>query len=119
MDRNDQSPFDERLSRRDLLRRGAIGGAVLGAAPFIGAGMANAMPARAAKVAALTPPELAALKAALGPVNPKYSGKGETWNIGALLPLSGPGLPQGVSMSRGIALAAKHIKAIGGPTIKA
>ena len=118
MNGSDDSTFDAQLSRRELLRRGALGAAALSALPLMGPGVARAMGAAAAKSPGLSAQDLAALSAALGPINRKYAGKGEVWNIGALLPLSGPGLPQGVSMSRGIALAVKHIKALGGPTIK-
>ncbi|HEX9259772.1 MAG TPA: ABC transporter substrate-binding protein, partial [Acidimicrobiales bacterium] len=51
-------------------------------------------------------------------VDPANAAKGETFNMGAVLALSGPGSFYGKTMSRGIDLAVEHIKAAGGPDIK-
>jgi branched-chain amino acid transport system substrate-binding protein len=45
-------------------------------------------------------------------------GGGESWTIGSVLALTGNGSFYGKTMSRGMDLAAKHIKAAGGPDIK-
>jgi len=46
------------------------------------------------------------------------AGGGQTWNLGAVLALSGNGSFYGKTMTRGTDLAVKHIAAAGGPTIK-
>lgn len=51
-------------------------------------------------------------------VDPKYAAKGETFNLASVLALSGPGSFYGKTMSRGIDLAIKQIKAAGGPDMK-
>jgi branched-chain amino acid transport system substrate-binding protein len=45
------------------------------------------------------------------------NGKGLTWKLGAALPMSGPGAPQGTEMKQAIDLAIEQIKASGGPDI--
>jgi branched-chain amino acid transport system substrate-binding protein len=45
-------------------------------------------------------------------------GGGKTWQMGSVLALTGNGSFYGKTMSRGIDLAVKHIKAAGGPDIK-
>jgi len=62
----------------------------------------------------VSPADLAGL---LG-IDAANAAKGETFNMGAVLALSGPGSFYGKTMSRGIDLAVKHIKAAGGPNIK-
>jgi branched-chain amino acid transport system substrate-binding protein len=114
---------DDRPSRRQLLQRAAIGAVALGGLPAVlaacgsaGSGSGASSPS-ASRPDALNPAELATLTAALGPINPAYAGKGQSWKIGAILPLSGPGASQGISMSDGLNLAVQHIKQLGGPDI--
>jgi branched-chain amino acid transport system substrate-binding protein len=60
----------------------------------------------------------AELISALGiPATDKLGG-GTTWTMGSVLALTGNGSFYGKTMSRGIDLAVKHIKAAGGPEIK-
>ena len=46
------------------------------------------------------------------------AGAGLTWQMGAVLALTGPGAYYGKTMTNGINLAVKHIKAAGGPDIQ-
>ncbi len=120
----DEPLFDDRLSRRELLLRTAIGAVAFGGLPAAiaacgsAASGSGAATANAARAAALGSAEVATLLSALGPIDRAYAGKGEAWKIGAILPLSGPGASQGVSMSDGVNLAVKHIKLLGGPDVK-
>jgi branched-chain amino acid transport system substrate-binding protein len=60
----------------------------------------------------------AELLAALGVDPASKLGGGTTWQMGAVLALTGNGSFYGKTMGRGIDLAVKHIKAAGGPDIK-
>src|SRR6185436_19389798 len=60
----------------------------------------------------------AALLEALGLKSGPELGGGKTWQMGSVLALTGNGSFYGKTMSRGIDLAVKHIKAAGGPDIK-
>jgi branched-chain amino acid transport system substrate-binding protein len=51
-------------------------------------------------------------------IDPANAAKGETFKMGAVLALSGAGSFYGKTMSRGIDLAVKQIKAAGGPDIE-
>ncbi len=51
-------------------------------------------------------------------IDPAKAGKGNTYNVGAVLALTGPGSFYGKTMSRGIDLAVEHVAAAGGPTFK-
>src|SRR5262245_19546135 len=51
-------------------------------------------------------------------VDSATSGKGKTIDLAAVLALTGTGSFYGKTMSRGLALAAKHIQELGGPTFK-
>jgi ABC-type branched-subunit amino acid transport system substrate-binding protein len=51
-------------------------------------------------------------------IDPAKAGQGETVELGAVLALTGPGSFYGKTMSHGLDLAAKHIKAAGGPEFK-
>jgi branched-chain amino acid transport system substrate-binding protein len=51
-------------------------------------------------------------------IDPANAGGGETWQMGAVLALTGPGAFYGKTMTNGINLATKHIAAAGGPTIE-
>ena len=56
--------------------------------------------------------------ASLLKVDAATSGKGQTLDMGAVLALTGTGSFYGKTMCRGLDLAAKHIKAAGGPKFK-
>jgi len=60
----------------------------------------------------------AALLEALGLTSSDQLGGGKSWQMGSVLALTGNGSFYGKTMSRGIDLAVKHIKAAGGPDIK-
>lgn len=51
-------------------------------------------------------------------IDAENAGSGVTWQMGAVLALTGPGSFYGKTMSNGINLATKHIAAAGGPTIE-
>ncbi len=51
-------------------------------------------------------------------IDPATSGGGTSWKLGSVLALTGPGSYYGKTMSNGIDLAVKHIKAAGGPDIE-
>lgn len=53
----------------------------------------------------------------VGPIAEGISGNGETWNVGAILAMSGYGSFYGTTESTGIDLAVQHIKEAGGPNI--
>lgn len=50
-------------------------------------------------------------------VDPKFSGKGQTYDVGALIPLTGSGAIYGSHGTDIFKLAAKDIAALGGPTL--
>jgi ABC-type branched-subunit amino acid transport system substrate-binding protein len=97
------------LDRRELLRRGALGAAAVGALPLLGAGAAQAQGSK------LSAGDLATIRKFLGPINPKFSGKGETWKIGGLFPFSTAGSVYGIVQANGLKLGALHVEALGGP----
>ncbi len=51
-------------------------------------------------------------------IDKSVAGGGKTWQMGAVLALTGPGSYYGKTMTNGINLAVKHIKAAGGPDIQ-
>lgn len=127
---NQENGFDARqlqaadLSRRRILRFAALGGAAAAAAPLIaacgnagsGAGAGGKVNPTAGGGGAVSTEMLQQLKGLLGPFDEKTMGKGLTISMGAVLALSGPGSFYGAVMSKGINLAVKQIKAMGGPT---
>jgi ABC-type branched-subunit amino acid transport system substrate-binding protein len=112
--------FDRQLNRRQILIRTALGGAALMAAPLIAACGASGSSAPAAITPAngsLTADEATTIAKMLGSMDAKYAGAGQTWNIGAAFPLSGPANYYGTIYSHAMSLARSHIEALGGPTI--
>lgn len=51
-------------------------------------------------------------------IDPATAGGGMSWKLGSVLALTGPGSYYGKTMTNGIDLAVKHIKAAGGPDIE-
>ena len=51
-------------------------------------------------------------------IDPATAGGGTKWKMGSVLALTGPGSYYGKTMTNGINLAVKHIKAAGGPEIE-
>ncbi len=115
-DKYDQQTFS-RLSRRQLLKSAGLGGAAIAAAPLLsacgggdggtGTGSGGGKAASAA--------DLQKILDFIGPVDPKFSGKGMTYDLGLVLAFTGPGSFFGRTMSAGAKLAAKHIEVLGGP----
>ncbi|WP_167043652.1 ABC transporter substrate-binding protein [Salinibacterium sp. ZJ454] len=62
-------------------------------------------------------PEAAQLGEILGVEGGEAAGEGVEWTLGAALPLSGPGAPEGKEMRQAIELAIEQIEASGGPSI--
>jgi len=131
----DHDPSDRSgLSRRDVLRRlGLVGAAALAAPSVLAAcgdddNTASTSGATSGGAAATsggggTAPAASgdvgkALIEALGIKSTDQLGGGKTWTMGSVLALTGNGSFYGKTMSRGIDLAVKHIKAAGGPDIK-
>jgi ABC-type branched-subunit amino acid transport system substrate-binding protein len=107
------NPLTSRLARRDLFRYAGAAG-LLGALAACGQNASGS--------AGLTSESgggkvsLAELKKLLD-FDPAYTGAGHTYNVGAILPLTGTGSFYGGVMTHGIDLAVKHIKQLGGPTL--
>ena len=136
------STAKEGLSRRDLLRRIGLAGAGLAIAPGIlaacgsskkstttpttaapsgGSSSATTGGSSSATTGGAAPSTSAAGQqlASLLKIDPAgKNGKGTTWQMGAVLALTGNGSFYGKTMTRGIDLAVKHIAAAGGPNIK-
>ena len=83
-----------------------------------GSGAATSAGAAGSTPAGPTGDAGAALLEALGLQAGPELGGGKTWQMGSVLALTGNGSFYGKTMSRGIDLAVKHIKAAGGPDIK-
>ena len=113
------------ISRRELIQRSLAATAGITAAPLIAAcgssssssAVSSARTSSAATAAGLTSSDVATITKLIGPIDAAYAGKGTTWNVGAVLPLSGAGAPFGEEVLKGINLAVKHIAQLGGPTI--
>ena len=86
------------LSRGDLLR---LAGAAALSGPLIGAAGSGG---------------IADIPRYIGPIDAAHSGKGMTYDLGAVLPLTGPGAFYGRVQASGVKLAVAHIEALGGPT---
>jgi len=86
------------LSRRDFLAGAATAAAVT---PLLGAADTSSV----AKMQRL-------LK-----IDPKFSGKGQTYDVGVMVPLTGPGAIYGSHGTDIFKLAARDILALGGPTL--
>lgn len=124
--------YEEREERNRISRRLFLGGAgtagAVGAASLFGGVAEGAVrntksstlnQRRQAEIAGgnLTPQEIATLKKMVGPINPKFSGKGHTLKIGGAWALTGPLVYYFTIQGDGLKLAAQHIKQMGGPTI--
>ena len=113
---NSDSPFGSRFGRRDLLRYAGAAGLAAAVAPAIaacssGGGSSAGLTSESGGASV----SLAQLKKLLN-FDPKYSAKGQKFNVGAILPLTGTGSFYGGVMTHGIDLAVEHIKQLGGPT---
>ncbi len=130
MKRRDRDELDvalrsEGMSRRDVLRLAALGGAAAATAPVLAAcggsskkASTNSAGATAANSRGVGNDVAAKVRQYFGPIDEAHSGKGMPINVGAVLPLSGPGAFYGGVQSRGTNLGAKHVKAAGGPDFR-
>jgi ABC-type branched-subunit amino acid transport system substrate-binding protein len=129
---NNDEQFEQQQERNRISRRLFLGGAgavgAMGAASMLGGIAGGAVrdskqsaldqlrrPAIAG--GALTAAEIATLKKMVGPIDPKYSGKGKTMKIGGAWALTGPLVYYFTIQGDGLKLAAQHIEAMGGPKI--
>lgn len=117
--KNNDSGLGSRIGRRDLLRYTGAAGLAAALAPAIAAcgsgGGGGGGGGAATSAASGSSVSLAQLKKLLD-FDPKYSGAGQKYNVGAILPLTGTGSFYGGVMTHGIDLAVQHIKQLGGPT---
>ena len=91
------SALKSKLSRADVLRM--VGAATLGG-DLLGATMAGGV---------------GDIAKFIGPLDMKHAGTGLTYDLGAVLPLTGPGAFYGRVQASGVKLAVAHIAALGGP----
>jgi ABC-type branched-subunit amino acid transport system substrate-binding protein len=126
MGNDEHASTHDGLTRRDLLRRLGLASAAAFVSPAVlaacgssgGGGGSTGTTAGSGTTAAASGDVGKELLDALGvPATDKLGG-GATWTIGSVLALTGNGSFYGKTMSRGMDLAAKHIKAAGGPDIK-
>ncbi|MCW2541134.1 MAG: amino acid transporter substrate-binding protein [Frankiales bacterium] len=121
-DHDPRLPASRPISRRNFLSAAGFGGMALAASPLLAAcstskpGSAKTIGSATASAASAT--ELKKILDYIGPYDPKFSGAGTTWKLGATLPFSGNGSFFGKLWQSGIDLAVAHIKEIGGPTIQ-
>ena len=120
--------FAGRLSRRQMLQGIGVAGATAVAGPALLAacggdnkssdsGSATTAGGGSATTAAPVG-DVGKQLAEMLKVDASKAGSGQSWNLGAVLALSGNGSYYGKTMTRGIDLAVKHIAAAGGPSIK-
>jgi ABC-type branched-subunit amino acid transport system substrate-binding protein len=110
------------ISRRQMLGGMLGGGALLALAACsssggTGGGSNPSGSTGGGKISLLDNDEIATLKSMLGPIDPKYSAKGQTWKLGGAFPLTGPLTFYNVIQGDGLKLAAAHIPQLGGPKI--
>lgn len=111
------TPFDRHdghLSRRQALRGLLAAGGAAMIAPTVLGGRAGAV-ARHIGAVDSTPGERLAEVLGLDPA--AANGAGQSWRIGAIMPLTGNGAAYGTQSKQGIDLAIKHILEAGGPDI--
>ncbi|MGH9057269.1 MAG: ABC transporter substrate-binding protein [Acidimicrobiales bacterium] len=118
------------LSRRQMLKYLGAGGAALTAAPILSACGSSTKSTSGGSPKSTSPGTtgsssgvpgagtVADIATYIGPINPKYAGKGLSYTIGSVLALTGAGDFYGKVMSRGVNLATKHIAALGGPNFQ-
>ena len=106
-------------NRRRVLKAIGVAGAALAIDPFVLAACGDdndksdtSKPNRTAAASNDTGHQLAELLQ----IDPATAGQGITFEVGAVLALTGSGSFYGKTMTRGIDLAVEHIKAAGGPS---
>jgi branched-chain amino acid transport system substrate-binding protein len=117
--RIDLSQLDRSMSRRGLLQLGGAAG-VLGvlAACSSSSGSSTGSTAQNLTPASGGSSDISQLAQIFAPIDPTNSGKGKTFPLGAVIPLTGSSASYGVTYSQSINLAVKQIAALGGPTIE-
>jgi branched-chain amino acid transport system substrate-binding protein len=115
----DLSRLGQSMSRRSMLQIGGAAG-LLGAlaACSSSSGSSSGSAAQNLTPSAGAASDISTLGQILGPVNAATSGKGKTFPLGAVIPLTGSSASYGVTYTQAINLAVKQIAALGGPTIK-
>jgi ABC-type branched-subunit amino acid transport system substrate-binding protein len=108
-----ERPAEGPLSRREVLKRGAALAAGAAAFPVL----SPAIAAAAKRTSTLSAAQIATIKKFMGPVNPKYSGKGQTWKVGGAFGFSSSFSVYGIVMANGVKLAVPQIQQLGGPKI--
>ena len=109
------------LSRRDILKYLAMGGAAVVAAPALAAcggssgGGTNTAASGGTSSGGASGANIQDIKNFIGPIDEQFAAKGMKYDMGSVLAFSGPGAFFGRTMSNGAKLGAKHIKALGGP----
>jgi len=124
-DRNNSDDFDpglvDSISRRRFLRLAGLGGATIAGSSLLAAcGGSSTTPASGTGSGSSAPAQASGgdvqkILDFIGPIDPKFSGKGMAYDMGLVLAFTGPGAFFGRTMSSGAKLAAKHIEALGGP----
>jgi ABC-type branched-subunit amino acid transport system substrate-binding protein len=120
---SEQSSDHGGLSRRDFLQR--AGYFTVGAAVLAACGSSSKSSSSGSNVSepgggaggALSSQDLATIKKFIGPIDPKYAGAGETWNIGGAFPFTTSFAVYGTIFTQGLKLGIDHIKQLGGPNI--
>ena len=107
---------EHQVSRRQVLKLAGMGGAAFAAAPLLAAcgGSSSKSPAAAGGGGAAST-DVKKILDFIGPIDPKFAGKGLNYDVGLVLAFTGPGAFFGRTMSAGAKLAVKHIEALGGP----
>lgn len=112
-ERHIETALGSGLTRREVLRALALGGGAVAAAPILAACGGDS--GNTVAPAKLTP-RVAGIKDFVS-IDSKNIGGDVTIDMGMVLAFTGAGSYFGRVMSNGVKLAAKHISALGGPTI--
>jgi len=114
-----------RMSRRHLFKLAGLGGAAVAGSSLIAAcgGSSNSGKAGSGGSSSGTgasggtaSADVQKILKFIGPIDPKFAGKGLKYDMGLVLAFTGPGAFFGRTMSSGAKLAVKHIEALGGPS---
>jgi branched-chain amino acid transport system substrate-binding protein len=109
--------FERRVSRRQLMRLGALGVAGLAAGAYLACRGEEGAPTTGTPAPRAGAVDLSKLNEWLGPGGPQ-AGQGQTIKLGVILALSGPGSYYGQIMTKGTDLGVEHVRAAGGPNFQ-
>ena len=109
-----------RMSRRQMLRLAGLGGVAAATGSLLAAcggssGTKVSSGASNAGSGGAATGDVQKILDFIGPIDPKFAGKGLKYDMGLVLAFTGPGAFFGRTMSSGAKLAVKHIEALGGP----